>query len=122
MTTSSGFSSRAGGAGRRIHQVRRRSHARAASPHLQREYKLAYLTADLPCSVDHGIIGLMDPAPRAIRSSGLVVRSRSSIHEKQKNFEPIPDGFRMKRAHPQLEQRAVQVAGLYADANPSLPL
>ena len=25
-------------------------------------YKLAYLTAELPCSVDHGIIGLMDPA------------------------------------------------------------
>jgi len=25
-------------------------------------YRLAFLTADLPCSVDHGIIGLMDPA------------------------------------------------------------
>src|SRR5271167_521957 len=26
------------------------------------KYKIAYLTAELPCSVDHGIIGLMDPA------------------------------------------------------------
>src|SRR5271157_4285120 len=25
-------------------------------------YKIAHLAADLPCSVDHGIIGLMDPA------------------------------------------------------------
>ena len=26
------------------------------------KYKTAYLTADMPVSVDHGIIGLMDPA------------------------------------------------------------
>ena len=31
-------------------------------PKFSEGYKLAYLTADLPCSVDHGIIGLMDPA------------------------------------------------------------
>jgi len=31
-------------------------------PKFSDRYKLAYLTADLPCSVDHGIIGLMDPA------------------------------------------------------------
>src|SRR6266478_6284916 len=28
-------------------------------PTFSENYKLAYLTADLPCSVDHGIIGLM---------------------------------------------------------------
>src|SRR3954463_11429554 len=33
-----------------------------ALPVFSEKYKLAYLTADLPCSVDHGIIGLMDPA------------------------------------------------------------
>jgi len=31
-------------------------------PKFTEHYKLAYLTANLPCSVDHGIIGLMDPA------------------------------------------------------------
>src|SRR3984893_11710083 len=36
-----------------------------AAPQIQRvteTCKLAYLTADMPVSVDHGIIGLMDPA------------------------------------------------------------
>src|SRR6202051_4874477 len=31
-------------------------------PKFSAHYKLAYLTADLPCSVHPGIIGLMDPA------------------------------------------------------------
>src|SRR5450631_679948 len=31
-------------------------------PTFSDKYRTAYLTADLPCSVDHGIIGLMDPA------------------------------------------------------------
>jgi phenylpropionate dioxygenase-like ring-hydroxylating dioxygenase large terminal subunit len=31
-------------------------------PTFSEKYKLAYLSADLPCTVDHGIIGLMDPA------------------------------------------------------------
>src|SRR6266550_6910864 len=31
-------------------------------PTFSEKYKIAHLTADLPCSVDHGIIGLMDPA------------------------------------------------------------
>jgi len=35
--------------------------------------KIAHLWADLPCSVDHGIIGLMDPAHGPFVHSGLVV-------------------------------------------------
>src|SRR5215469_17216344 len=31
-------------------------------PIFSEKYETAYLSADLPCSVDHGIIGLMDPA------------------------------------------------------------
>src|SRR5215469_11714922 len=31
-------------------------------PKFSDQYETAYLSADLPCSVDHGIIGLMDPA------------------------------------------------------------
>src|SRR5271163_1161091 len=31
-------------------------------PTFSDQFKIAHLTADLPCSVDHGIIGLMDPA------------------------------------------------------------
>ena len=73
-------------------------------------YKIARLSADLPCSVDHGIIGLMDPAHGPFVHQAWWWRSRHSIHEKQKNFEPIPMGFRMSAHTPELEQRSVQTA------------
>jgi phenylpropionate dioxygenase-like ring-hydroxylating dioxygenase large terminal subunit len=63
-------------------------------PKFSEHYKLAYLTADLPCSVDHGIIGLMDPAHGPFVHQAWWWRTQHSIHEKQKNFEPIPYGFR----------------------------
>ena len=59
-------------------------------PKFSEHYKLAYLTADLPCSVDHGIIGLMDPAHGPFVHQAWWWRTQSSIHEKRKNFEPIP--------------------------------
>ena len=58
-------------------------------------YKIAHLWADLPCSVDHGIIGLMDPAHGPFVHQAWWWRSRRSIREKAKQFEPIPNGFRM---------------------------
>ena len=61
------------------------------SPH----YKIAHLWADLPCSVDHGIIGLMDPAHGPFVHQAWWWRSRRSIRDKAKQFEPIPNGFRM---------------------------
>ena len=64
------------------------------------KYKLAYLTADLPCSVDHGIIGLMDPAHGPFVHQAWWWRSRASIREKTKKFEPIAEGFRMSAHAP----------------------
>jgi phenylpropionate dioxygenase-like ring-hydroxylating dioxygenase large terminal subunit len=61
------------------------------SPH----YQIARLAADLPCSVDHGIIGLMDPAHGPFVHQAWWWRSRQSIGDKAKQFEPIPNGFRM---------------------------
>jgi phenylpropionate dioxygenase-like ring-hydroxylating dioxygenase large terminal subunit len=58
-------------------------------------YRLAHLWADLPCNVDHGIIGLMDPAHGPFVHQAWWWRSRHSIREKSKQFEPIPGGFRM---------------------------
>jgi phenylpropionate dioxygenase-like ring-hydroxylating dioxygenase large terminal subunit len=63
-------------------------------------YVLTHLTADLPCSVDHGIIGLMDPAHGPFVHQSWWWRGRDSIHEKQKHFEPIPNGFRMSAHSP----------------------
>jgi phenylpropionate dioxygenase-like ring-hydroxylating dioxygenase large terminal subunit len=45
--------------------------------------------------VDQGIIGLMDPAHGPFVHQSWYWRSRHSIHEKEKKFEPIPNGFRM---------------------------
>jgi phenylpropionate dioxygenase-like ring-hydroxylating dioxygenase large terminal subunit len=63
-------------------------------------YKITHLTCELPSHIDHGIIGLMDPAHGPFVHSSWFWRSRSSIHEKQKQFEPIPDGFRMSPHSP----------------------
>src|ERR1700723_3079389 len=81
------------------------------SPH----YKLAYLTADMPVSVDHGIIGLMDPAHGPFVHQAWWWRSRHSIHEKQKNFEPIPMGFRMSAHTPSANSAPYKLLGVYGE-------
>ena len=59
------------------------------------KYKITHLACDLPSHVDQGIIGLMDPAHGPFVHQSWYWRSRHSIHEKEKKFEPIPNGFRM---------------------------
>jgi phenylpropionate dioxygenase-like ring-hydroxylating dioxygenase large terminal subunit len=85
-------------------------------PRFSDRYKLAYLTADLPCTVDHGIIGLMDPAHGPFVHQAWWWRSRHSIHEKQKQFEPIPYGFRMSAHTPSSNSAPYKLLRLYADA------
>ena len=81
-----------------------------------RPYKSAYLTADMPVSVDHGIIGLMDPAHGPFVHQAWWWRSRHSIHEKHKNFEPIPYGFRMSAHTPSSNSAPYKLLRLYANA------
>jgi phenylpropionate dioxygenase-like ring-hydroxylating dioxygenase large terminal subunit len=64
------------------------------------KYKLTHLTCDLPSDVDQGIIGLMDPAHGPFVHQSWFWRKRASIHEKHKQFEPIPNGFRMSPHSP----------------------
>ena len=72
-------------------------------PRFSARYKSAHLSADLPCNVDHGIIGLMDPAHGPFVHQSWWWRTKGSIHAKEKHFEPILDaehngrnaGFRM---------------------------
>jgi phenylpropionate dioxygenase-like ring-hydroxylating dioxygenase large terminal subunit len=64
-------------------------------PTFSPQHKIAHLWAELPCTVDHGIIGLMDPAHGPFVHQAWWWRSRRSIREKSKQFEPIPNGFRM---------------------------
>jgi len=86
-------------------------------PKFTEHYKLAYLTANLPCSVDHGIIGLMDPAHGPFVHQAWWWRTQKSIHEKHKNFEPIPYGFRMSAHTPSSNSAPYKLLRLYADAD-----
>src|SRR5215470_10881675 len=86
-------------------------------PKFSDKFKLAFLTSDLPGSVDHGIIGLMDPAHGPFVHQAWWWRSRSSIHEKQKAFEPIPMGFRMSAHTPSSNSAPYKLLKLYADAD-----
>jgi phenylpropionate dioxygenase-like ring-hydroxylating dioxygenase large terminal subunit len=64
------------------------------------KYKITHLSCDLPSHVDQGIIGLMDPAHGPFVHQSWFWRSKHSIHQKQKQFEPIPNGFRMSLHSP----------------------
>ena len=97
----------------------RREEAAAPAPQLpifSTKFRTAYLTADMPVSVDHGIIGLMDPAHGPFVHQAWWWRKRESIHEKRKNFEPIPNGFRMSAHTPSSNSAPYKLLRLYADA------
>jgi phenylpropionate dioxygenase-like ring-hydroxylating dioxygenase large terminal subunit len=64
-------------------------------PKFSERYRIAHLTADLACGMDYAIVGLMDPAHGPFVHQSWWWRTRRSIRQKQKSFEPIPGGFRM---------------------------
>jgi phenylpropionate dioxygenase-like ring-hydroxylating dioxygenase large terminal subunit len=83
-------------------------------------YRSAHLMAELPCNVDHGIIGLMDPAHGPFVHHAWWWRSRGSIHEKAKLFEPLYDaehggrnaGFRMSAHAPSSNSLPYKLLGV----------
>jgi len=84
-------------------------------PKFSLKYRSAHLTAELPCNVDHGIIGLMDPAHGPFVHQAWWWRSRASIHEKAKRFEPISDGFRMSSHAPSGNSAPYKLLGVYGE-------
>ncbi len=84
-------------------------------PKFSTRYRTAHLSADLPCNVDHGIIGLMDPAHGPFVHQAWWWRSRASIHEKRKRFEPIPQGFRMAAHAPSGNSAPYKLLGVYGE-------
>ena len=79
-------------------------------------YRITYLAAELPCNVDHGVIGLMDPAHGPFVHQSWWWRKRASIHEKQKTFEPIPMGFRIATHTPSANSGAYKLLRFYGDS------
>lgn len=81
------------------------------------KYKITHLACDLPCHVDHGIIGLMDPAHGPFVHQSWYWRSRHSIHQKEKKFEPIPNGFRMSKHEPSSNSAPYKILRYFSGAN-----
>jgi phenylpropionate dioxygenase-like ring-hydroxylating dioxygenase large terminal subunit len=84
-------------------------------PKFSARFRSAHLTADLPCNVDHGIIGLMDPAHGPFVHQSWWWRKKASIHEKEKRFEPIPQGFRMATHAPSGNSAPYKLLGVYGE-------
>ena len=89
-------------------------------PKFSARFRSAHLSAELPCNVDHGIIGLMDPAHGPFVHQAWWWRSKASIHEKTKHFEPIDDGvnqgFRMSSHAPSANSAPYKLLGVYGQA------
>ncbi|HEX5480988.1 MAG TPA: Rieske 2Fe-2S domain-containing protein [Terriglobia bacterium] len=77
------------------------------------QYRITHLSADLPVNVDHGIIGLMDPAHGPFVHQAWWWRSRRSIQQKEKTFLPIPNGFRIQAHKPSANSAAYKLLGVY---------
>ena len=84
-------------------------------PKFSGRFRSAHLAAELPCNVDHGIIGLMDPAHGPFVHQAWWWRSKASIHEKTKHFEPIEDGFRMSSHAPSANSAPYKLLGVYGE-------
>jgi phenylpropionate dioxygenase-like ring-hydroxylating dioxygenase large terminal subunit len=63
------------------------------------------------CSIDHVVVGLMDPAHGPFVHRAWWWRSRRSIHEKAKSFAPAPFGFTMLRHAPSANSNAYRLLG-----------
>ena len=70
-----------------------------------------YESVTLPCSIDHAVVGLMDPAHGPFVHTAWWWRQRGSIHEKSKAFGPSPWGFSMLRHSPSSNSYAYKILG-----------
>lgn len=82
-------------------------------PILSEPYTITHLEAELPCTMDNGIIGLMDPAHGPFVHQAWWWRSRRSIRTKEKTFEPIPNGFRIVPHEPSPNSAPYKLLRIY---------
>ncbi len=68
-------------------------------------------TMRFAASVDHAVVGLMDPAHGPFVHTAWWWRPRRSAHAKEKAFAPSPFGFTMSRHAPSSNSRAYRLLG-----------
>lgn len=70
-----------------------------------------WTTAMFPCHVDHGVIGLMDPAHGPFVHQAWWWRGKTSIHKKSKEFGAALFGFVMKKHRPSSNSFGYKILG-----------
>ncbi len=78
-----------------------------------KKYKSHVISNILKCGMDHGIIGLMDPAHGPFVHQSWWWRKQKSIYEKAKKFEPIENGFRMSSHTPSKNSGVYKLLNVY---------
>src|SRR5260370_40611371 len=68
------------------------------------KYKITPLSCELTSHIDHGIIGLMDPAHGPFAHQSWFWRKRHRILPKEKQIEALPNGFRTSKKSPNPER------------------
>lgn len=84
-----------------------------ALPVHSERYHSAHISRPLKCNIDHGIVGLMDPAHGPFVHQSFWWRSKGSIRAKAKQFEALPDGFRMSAHTPSSNSAAYKLLNIY---------
>ena len=82
-------------------------------PKFSERYRTMHHVVEFPSDVDQGVLGLLDPAHGPYVHQSWYWRSSHKQREKEKTFEPIPNGFRMVPHAPSANSAAYKILGVY---------
>ena len=82
-------------------------------PVFSERYHATHVSVEFPSDVDQGVLGLLDPAHGPYVHQSWYWRSSHNLRDKQKTFEPIPNGFRMVPHAPSANSAAYKLLGVY---------
>ncbi len=82
-------------------------------PVFSERYRTTHVAVEFPSDVDQGVLGLLDPAHGPYVHQSWYWRSSHNLRDKQKTFEPIPNGFRMIPHAPSANSAAYKLLGVY---------
>jgi phenylpropionate dioxygenase-like ring-hydroxylating dioxygenase large terminal subunit len=82
-------------------------------PVFSERYRTTHVSVEFPSDVDQGVLGLLDPAHGPYVHQSWYWRSSHNLRDKQKTFEPIPNGFRMVPHAPSANSAAYKLLGVY---------
>ena len=80
-------------------------------PNVEAQHCQMIMKSLFPCSIDHAVVGLMDPAHGPFVHQSWWWRSQKSIHEKSKAFAPSHWGFTMVKHKPSSNSKAYKLLG-----------